>query len=86
MNSKKLLKTLDKFFNKEQRKLRKHHDELAKLLLKLDEKEGRLLEKIRSEGDQHKLERLEQKLAIIKAQHDKGTKALAALETALNEP
>ena len=36
MNSKKLLKTLDKFFDKEHRKLRKHHDELAKLLIKLD--------------------------------------------------
>lgn len=83
LKSKELLRAIDKFFGKEDRKLRKRKAGLERLLAELQEKEERLSEKIGQEKDKDKIERLEQKLAIIQAQHGKGLKALEGIEASL---
>lgn len=81
MKKSKLLKTLTEFFEKEERKKRKHHAELEKLLKKLQDKESRLEDELQKEKSEKKRKRLSEELQIVKAQHAKGTKTLLELET-----
>lgn len=80
MKRKKLLATLTDLLGKEERRKRKHHAELNKLLKQLAEKEARLEEKLKTEKDKHKRKRLGKELEIVKAQHAKGLKTLESLE------
>lgn len=81
MKRNKLLKTLAEFFDKEEQKKQKHHDELEKLLHELKEKEAKLEVKLREEKNEQKRKRLDEELKIAKAQHAKGIKTLQSLET-----
>ncbi len=80
MKRNKLLKTLAEFFDKEEQKKQKHHDELEKLLHELKEKEAKLEVKLREEKNEQKRKRLDEELKIVKAQHAKGIKTLQSLE------
>ncbi len=81
MKRNKLLKTLAEFFDKEEQKKQKHHDELEKLLHELKEKEAKLEVKLREEKNEQKRKRLDEELKIAKAQYAKGIKTLQSLET-----
>jgi len=79
MKRKKLLNTLSRFLDMEGRKQRKHRDELKVLLKKLKEKKVELEQKMLLEQDERKLQRLGKELEIIRAQREKGLKALQDL-------
>lgn len=85
MKTKKLLKALDKLFDKERRKLHKHYTELNKLLKELHRKKKRLARKIEAQSDEHQREQFERKLAVIDAQIEKGAAALERLEVELEQ-
>jgi len=80
MKRKKLLEVLGRFLDKKKRKKRKHLDELETLLAKLDTKEVELKEKISTEKNKHKHERLSKELQIVDAQLAKGYKTLQKLK------
>lgn len=79
MKRKKLLNKLAGFMDLEQRKQRKHRDELEVLLKKLEKKKAELEDKMKSENDNRKRDRLSKELEIIKAQREKGLKVLQDL-------
>ena len=79
MKRKKLLNKLAGFLDMEERKQRKHRDELKILLKKLKKKKVELGKKMQSENDNRKRDRLCKELEIIKAQREKGLKALQDL-------
>ena len=80
MKSKKLLKKLGEFLDRDGQKRRKHRDELKILLKKLRKKEVELKEKMRQEKDERSLHRLGKERKIIKAQRTKGLQALRDLK------
>jgi len=79
LKRKKLLNKITDFLNMEERKQRKHRDELKVLLKKLKKKKVELEERTLSENDNRKRKRLGKELEIIKAQREKGLKALRDL-------
>ncbi len=79
MKRKKLLNTLAKLLDMDGRKQRKHRDELKALLKKLKAKKSELEKKMLLEKDERKSKRLGKELEIIKAQREKGLKALQEL-------
>ena len=79
MKRKKLLNKLAGFLDMEERKQRKHRDELKILLKKLKKKKVEQQEKMLAENDNRKRDRLGKELEIIKAQREKGLKALQDL-------
>jgi len=79
MKRKKLINKLTKFLDMGGRKQRKHREELNVLLEKLEQKKHELEQKMLSENDKRKRIRLGKELEIIKAQREKGTKALQNL-------
>ena len=79
MKRKKLLETLAGLLGKQERKRRKHHDELEKLLKKLKDKEDQLEYRASIEKDKHKRKRLVKDLEIVRAQRAKGLKTLRGL-------
>ena len=79
MKRKKLLKSLATLLDMEGHKQRKHRDELKALLKKLKQKKVELEEKMLLEQDERKLKRLGKELEIIRAQREKGLKALQDL-------
>lgn len=79
MKRKKLLNKIAGFLHMEERKQHKHRDELEVLLKKLKKKKVELEERVLSEDDNHKRKRLGKELEIVKAQREKGLKALQDL-------
>lgn len=79
MKRKKLLNKLAGFLDMEEHKQRKHRDELKVLLKKLKKKKVELEDKMKSEADNRKRKRLGKELEIIKAQREKGLRALRDL-------
>jgi hypothetical protein len=79
MKRKKLLNKLVGFLDMEEHKQRKHHDELKVLLKKLKKKKVELENKMLLENNDRKRKRLGKELEIIKAQREKGLKALQDL-------
>ena len=79
MKRKKLLNKLAGFLDMEEHRQRKHRDELKVVLRKLKKKKVELEEKMKSENDNRKRKRLEKELEIIKAQREKGLRALRDL-------
>ena len=79
MKRKKLLNALARLLDMEGRKQRKHRDELKALLKELKSKKAELEEKMLLEKDERKRKRLGKELEIIKAQREKGIKALQDL-------
>ena len=80
MKRKKLLKALAGFLDGEERKKRRHHAELKRLLNELEKKEIELEEKILAARDKHKHKRLTKELEIVRAQLEKGNRALQVIE------
>ena len=83
MKTRKLLKALGRLFDHEGRKLDKVRDEIEELLDRLRDKRHKLEKKIRHEKNTDERKRLEQKLATIDAQIDKGAEKLADIEARL---
>lgn len=81
MKRKKLLKTLAEFLDWKARKLREHETELAAVLEELRLKEVALDEKLQKEKGKQRQQRLHKKLDIVKAQREKGLKALEAMKS-----
>ena len=79
MKRKKLLNKLAGFLDMEEHRQRKHREELKVLLKKLKKKKVELEDKMKSENDNRKRKRLCKELDIVKAQREKGLRALQDL-------
>lgn len=75
-----LLKKLNKYLDKSERKKKAHCERIDTLLLKLKEKEKDLEEKLEKETNQKKVKRLKIDLKVVAAQLKKASKRREDLE------
>ena len=69
-----LLKNLNSYLNKGERKKKAHCERIDTLLEKLKEKESRLEKELKKESDPDKRKRIKIELKVITAQRKKGQK------------
>lgn len=76
MKQKKLLEKLKIFFDSDAREREKQKSDIKDILKKLKKKERNLKEKLDTESDPEKSNRLQQKIDVIYAQRKKGIKLI----------
>lgn len=86
MKTKHLLEKLTEFLDSDRRAQLAQVDSIEEVLDKLEEKEQKLLTKLKAESDPEERERLEMKLAVCKAQCKKGVQIIEELLGKKNEP
>ncbi len=81
MKSKKLIQQLDAWFCDRERRERQERAALEDLLGRLATKQAKLEAELDAEGDGERAAKLGKKLALVRAQREKGERALGAEPT-----
>ena len=80
MKVKNQLKKLQKLLDAEIRERYNLREDMKRLLLKMKLKEKKLIERVKTESDEEKLQRLNKKIDMLHAQRRKGILALRSLD------
>ncbi len=80
MKVKNQLKKLQKLLDAEIRERYNLREDMKRLLLKMKLKEKKLIERVKTESDEEKLQRLNKKVDMLHAQRRKGILALRSLD------
>ena len=81
MKVKNQLKKLQKLLDAETRERNNHREGMKRLLLKMKLKEKALVEKVKIETDEEKLQRLKKKIDMLHAQRKKGILVLRKIDS-----